>query len=411
MLEYLTILIYSLVINFNKISIENGFIKMPERLELTRNVQFYKPLSSITQSMIKDLLKKGCENKESGKRAIISKFRESIEINDINARVSIKVFPTTRPVFFIDSDLEDRIYALLIFIELNDYLLVISKSSANIQSKLNENFELLQSTELSKLIDSNAEFQKLSLKNMTVSGRAIRNRSYEAENLKGVFSMHSAGRSIPYHIKVRDNGGIKSLSSTGRLVESSTRQSLKEIIIWANDQISLLNNSTINSFLNSFAKKVQLRDVLNSNNPSAILIEVAQILEKLDTEKLELQYYVKKDKPLKLSNRVKDKLFDALEKVHEIDNFNIPAYKSTSIAKTKNKLSINTNILRKFKIIENNKAEGLIAYINRKGYFSITFDNPKYMYFMNNSFEDTSGLSEIDSMDCSQYLRHEIASF
>lgn len=371
---------------------------MPERLELTRNVQFYKPLSPITHSMIKDLLKKGCENKESGKRAIISKFRESVEINDINARFSIKVFPTTRPVFFMDSDLEDRIYALLLFIELNGYLLVISKSSANIQSKLNENFELLQSTELSKLIDSNAEFQKLSLKNMTVSGRAIRNRSYEAENLKGVFSMYSAGRSIPYHIKVRENGGTKSLSSTGRLVESSTRQSLNEIIIWANDQINLLSNSTINPFLDSFAKKVQLIDVLNSNNPSAILIEVAQILEKLDIGELELQYYVKKDKPIKLSNRVKDKLFDALERVHEIDNFNIPAYKSTFIAKTKNKLSINTNILRKFKIIENNKAEGLIAYINRKGYFSITFDNPKYMYFMNNSFEDTSGLSEIDTI-------------
>src|SRR5690606_38372303 len=129
--------------------------------------------------------------------------------------------------------------------------LVLSKSCANIQTKLNENFELVQSTELSKLIDQGAEFQKLSLKNMTVSGKAIRNRSYEAENLKGVFSLYSAGRSIPYHIKVKEHGTIKSLYSTGRLVESSNRQSLNEIIVWENNQISLLNYSSINPFLDS----------------------------------------------------------------------------------------------------------------------------------------------------------------
>lgn len=376
-----------------------GYKEMPERLELTKNVQFYKPISKTTNAIINDLLKKGCENKELRKRYIINKTREIVEIGDITATFSIRVFPTTKPVFFIDEDLEDRIYAFLVLIELNGYLLVLSKSCANIQTKLNENFELVQSTELSKLIDQGAEFQKLSLKNMTVSGKAIRNRSYEAENLKGVFSLYSAGRSIPYHIKVKEHGTTKSLSSTGRLVESSNRQSLNEIIVWANNQISLLNHSSINPFLDSFAKKVQLTEVLNCSTPSAILIEVAQILERLDSGELDLQYYFNKDKSIKLSNRVKNRLFCELEKVYEINNnLEITAYNKTTIAKTKNKLSINTNILRKFKIIENNKPEGLITYINRKGYFSITFDNPKYMYFMNNSFEDTSGLSEINSI-------------
>ncbi|MFU8928217.1 hypothetical protein [Acinetobacter puyangensis] len=372
---------------------------MPERLELTKNVQFYKPISKITKNLINDLLKKGCENKEQGKRYVINKIREIVEIDNISATFSIRVYPTTRPVFFMDDDLEDRIYAFLILIELNGYLLVLSKSCANIQAKLNENFELVQNTELSKLITQDAEFQKLALKNMTVSGKAIRNRSYEAENLKGVFSIYAAGRSIPYHIKVREHGTIKSLSSTGRLVESSNRQSLNEIIIWANNQINLLNNSSINAFLDYFAKKVQLQEVLNNNNPSAILIEVAQILEKLDSGELDLQYYFNKDRFIKLSSRVKNKLFCELEKVYEINSkFEVVTYNKTTISKTKNKLSINTNILRKFKIIENNKPEGLIAYINRKGYFSITFDNHKYMYFMNNCFEDTSGISEIDSI-------------
>ena len=83
---------------------------------------------------------------------------------------------------------------------------------------------------------------------MTVSDKAVRSRSYEAFNLKGTFSTHAAGRSIPSHIKVRDSGKIKSISGTGRLVESSARQSIDDIVNWANFQIQMLTTADQNDF-------------------------------------------------------------------------------------------------------------------------------------------------------------------
>ncbi|WP_161419515.1 hypothetical protein [Acinetobacter haemolyticus] len=62
------------------------------------------------------------------------------------------------------------------------------------------------------------------------------------------------------------------------------------------------------------------------------------------------------------------------------------------------RITISTNLLRRIKIEENGKVESLIGYINRKGLFSITFLNPKYMYFIDSCFEDRSGVSEIDSI-------------
>lgn len=46
----------------------------------------------------------------------------------------------------------------------------------------------------------------------------------------------------------------------------------------------------------------------------------------------------------------------------------------------------------------NGKDISLQRYIINNGYYSICFDNPKYMYFRHECFEDSSGISEIDSI-------------
>ncbi|WP_227515205.1 hypothetical protein [Acinetobacter towneri] len=42
--------------------------------------------------------------------------------------------------------------------------------------------------------------------------------------------------------------------------------------------------------------------------------------------------------------------------------------------------------------------ESLLNYINKKGLFCLTFDDPHFMYCMDNCFEDVSGTSEIESI-------------
>lgn len=387
---------------------------MPERLVLTKNVQFYKTNNDLDDNIISSILNEASSNQESDSESIIEVYRDiKVTAENVEYQITIKVFPTIKPVFFLNDEcVEDRIYAFIVLIELNDYLVVLSKSCSNFSQILKDKFELIQTQDLSKLLSNNVEFQKMSLRNMTVSDKAVRNRSFEASNLKGTLPTHAVGRSIPSHIKVRDGGSIKSISSTGRLVESSVRESVDNIVDWANHQIELLTTSNQNDFLSLFAKKVQLRDVLVKSKPSSLLIDIGQISDGVLSGDLKIKYELdrvelvngrkkKSKKLINVSARFQLNLFSNLEEVFEInsDLHIIGFEKSSKIRVNKSTISLITqSLLKKIKIEENNKIESLMTYINRKGLFSVTFDDPKFMYFMDSCFEDTSGISEVDSI-------------
>jgi len=387
---------------------------MPDRLDLTKNVQFYKTNGGLNDNIISDVLNEAVLNQEKDSKFIIDVYRDiKVTPENIEYKISIKVFPTVRPVYFLNDDsVKDRIYAFITIIELDDYLVILSKSCSGFSQVLKEKFELIQTQELSKLLGESVEFQKMSLRNMTVSDKAVRSRSLEAANLKGTLPTHAAGRSIPSHIKVRDGGSIKSISGTGRLVESSARQPIDSIVNWANLQIQLFKTSSQNDFLSLFAKRVHLREVLENTSPSSLLIDIGQIVDRVFSGQIKLKYELLKievldgkkkrsKKTIDLSERFQDKLLTKLEEVYEIDSdLKIIGFEDNSkLRVNKNTLSLFTkSILRKIKVEENNKSESFMSYINRKGLFSVTFGDPKYMYFMDSCFEDRSGISELDSI-------------
>lgn len=308
-----------------------------------------------------------------------------------------------------DDSFEDRIYAYLVLIEIEDYLVVLSKSCSTYLQFMKENFHLIDVNELSKLIGEKADIQKITLRNMTVSEKAIRNRSLESSDLKGTFSSHSAGRAVPFNLKAREQGRSKSIAVSGRYVESSPRQPIDEIVEWAHCQIQMIKTSCENEFLKLFAKKVSLEHVLSLCNPAALLIDISAIEERVDDGLVSIKYerkrkvigQSKRDKKIiDLPSGIYDKLFMKLGAVYEIDeNLNIINHESSSkVNRNKKTLSISSKLLRNFKIEENGKIESLLSYINKKGLFCLTFDNPIYMYCLDNCFEDVSGISEIDSI-------------
>ena len=107
---------------------------MPSRLELTKNVLFFKSKVLFNDILIREILNLATDNKEDKTKFIIDKFRtkEKTQTN-IDYTLSIKVFSTVRPVYFLDDDsYEDRIYAYIILIEIDDYLRVIAPVVADL---------------------------------------------------------------------------------------------------------------------------------------------------------------------------------------------------------------------------------------------------------------------------------------
>ncbi|WP_419239169.1 hypothetical protein [Photobacterium leiognathi] len=375
---------------------------MPDRLELTKNAHFYLSKSEITDNVIYDILEAATDNIELEGKYIINSFRQEgiIENTDLNYTYSIRVYPSVRPVYFISDEIKDRIHAYIIIIEVDKYYVFLKKSCANISELLKDSFELIGSTELSRTFDSDTEYQKMALRNMTISDKAMRSRSYEAADLKGLLSTHSAGRSIPYYLKIRQGASTKSISGTGRLVESSQRISIDSIASWVKEQIDLLANASDNIFLDAFAKKVELSEVLAITSPNALLIESTHLSERLEKDCLIIKYKSKRGKMIKISNRIKGKLFQELEKTFEVNsNDEIIGYiRDAKIRRNYKTLTIQSRILSSFKVIENGKEITLQRYIIKNGFYSITFADPKYMYFMGSCFKDSSGVSEINSI-------------
>jgi len=266
---------------------------------------------------------------------------------------------------------------------------------------MDENFTLVGSKEFSSSFsDDDVEFQRLALRNMTVSDRAMRSRSYEAADLKGLLSTHSAGRSIPYYFKLRQGAKTRSISGTGRVVESSSREAIDSIGLWASEQIDLIESPSNTNFLDAFASKVELNEVLTNCSPNAILIESSSLFDRLKKDGVEVKYKTKKGKVIRISNRIYNNLESALEKVYEIDSdLNvIDVNDGSRVRINKKSLTLNSKYLAKFRVSENGKLITLQKYVVKHGFYSVTFDDPKYMYFMGACFEDASGVSEIDNI-------------
>lgn len=378
-------------------------------LALTKNAYFYKSKDQDIDHL--EILDCASNNCQEGKDFLVDKVRENIEINGKSYFYSLRVFLSEKPAYFIDtqeSDVKfsDIIHAYIILIEIDNFLVILSKSCSNISKIIDKKFELLSKLSNTSLFSENAEYQKLSLRNMTVSDKAIRVRSYEAANLNGSLSLHGAGRSIPSHIKVRQGSSVISLSNSGRVNELSQRVKFKDIINWADNKVEILKNSTSNEFLDYFAKRIELIDIIESGiKPSSILVEVGELFDYFENN--QIYFYNKKDKTKKvyITEKLKRKLLSRLEKVYNLSELNkkglflIEKLGKKDILKINKKtFSIKINMLTQFKIEDNGKEISIQSYIKKNKLYSVTFTDPKYMYFMDSCFQDSSGISEIDNI-------------
>lgn len=376
---------------------------MPERLRLTKNAQFYRVDEPVEDELVKTILDTASDNMNPDSGFVIDEFRQERNLDEqsLSYVYSARVFPSSRPVYFLDDDFEDKVYAFILIIEIGDYLAVLKKSCANIFDLMDEKFTLVGSKEFSSSFsDDDVEFQRLALRNMTVSDRAMRSRSYEAADLKGLLSTHSAGRSIPYYFKLRQGAKTRSISGTGRVVESSSRETIDNVAAWVCEQINLIESPSNTNFLDAFASKVELSEVLTICSPNAVLIESHSLLDRLTKDGVSVKYKTKKGKVISVSNRVYKRLESALEKVYEIDSdLKIMGVNDGSrVRANKKSLTLYSKYLAKFRVSESGKLITLQKYIVKHGFYSITFDDPKYMYFMGSCFEDSSGVSEIDNI-------------
>lgn len=369
-----------------------------ENFSLTKNARFYKKnakTDKVTQKILTEILDASSKNR-SKKRFHVNTKKE---INE--AIVYTRIFETKKPVYFYNKKLDDIIHAFVLIVQVNDYLVVFSKSCSSYKEILSQYFDSISYKKLSSVLTKNASIKKLNTRNMTISPFAVRGRGFEAYDLENVLSKQGLGRSIPTFLQAVDSNGTKSIFENGRLVEFSSRNSIASVVAWVKEQIIAIEKpSNINNLIDSLAQPIALTEVLDQTKPLALLINEIEVINFF--EKKEILFKTKKGKFVSISNK-KEKISayiqKELEKTFDIDHsLNIKGTADKLLVK-KNTLKISSKFLQRFFTEDENKnRESLNAYINRKGLYSVTFECPKYMYFLNKCYEDISAITNIDNV-------------
>jgi len=374
------------------------------QLALTQNAQFYFAPVPMTDLVLLEILNAASENLAANSAFLHDESRvERTVDNQFTYKYSLRIYPSAREVYFLDGvNLHDTIHSYILILEIDGVIVVLRKSAANVADVLQNYFDLVNHESLiSTFNDDEVEFQKLALRNMTVSDKAIRARSFEAVDLKGVVSVYAAGRSIPYFLKLRQGNTLRTITTTtGRIAESAQRKGIDDIAIWAKQLVEkIVARRGRKSFLDAFASPIDLKDVLSVTQPIAILIEVSSFLERIQND--DPHFYKKSSHGLEIL-RVswKDKLLRAMEHVLEIDAAGkiTGRFRHSKIRTNPKTITFRARVLTKIFLFENGREITLQKYLIKHGLYSVCFSNPKYMYFRGNCFEDKSGSSEIDQL-------------
>lgn len=375
-------------------------IFMTHRIQLTRNCHFYQPKVKLTKKFINDLFVEASKNKRSNSRFIVKEVKK-VNNDDIDFNYSVIVFCTEKPVYFLnDSSLKDTIHAYLLLIEVDGYIAIFKKSCAPIEELVNEKMSLISFDTLVNTFDNSTEFQKLATRSMTVSSKAIRSRSYEAENLNGAMSIHTAGRSIPYYVKVQSKGAIQSINlSSGRINEFSQRESIKDLALWAKAQIHNFKTGNTVNFLNNFAKAVGFED-LKDKKPISFMIEFSDLESIFLDDSIVIHKILKKGGKQPLNSKAKNYIAEKISEVYEIDkNLNLNAKKGELLKINNKSITLDSDFLKKLIVVDSNNVEQTFQQIiMKKKAFSICFDDYSYMYSRGRGYKDTSGINQIDSL-------------
>ena len=372
-----------------------------EDLRITLNGTFVRTREDVEDKHITRILDAARANEDPEQAALLEVCR--LQVGD--AKISALVFYSTRDAYFVpEGDLYDTIASYIIVVETGPRDLVLfKKSCATLTPLLEADFDMVDYSELiNSFDDSRTMIQKLSTREMSVSDKGIRARSYEAADLKGHMSPHAAGRSIPRFTQVRSKDEVRSISlTTGRINQLTDRVSVANAADWGKATFELMAKTKVNkTFFSTFAQRVSLQDVLKHAHPASILFERSSIEDHLEEEKIDLWYIRKgQGKYQKLKPTSLKRLLNSLDAAFEVDDGGkIVGSRSGKLQINKKTISPQTVALKRLKIKHGKDYITFQSWITDHGHFIVSFDKPEYIYLKKSCFQDRAGRSEVDSI-------------
>ena len=372
---------------------------------ISKNGQFYKLNSALSKASIERTFKE--ISKERVGNYLLNEVKQNLTTStNIPVTYSVAAFKIeSEPSFLTNTATTEHKYAYLLLIEYSDAL-VVFKKYVEIPDKVFDRF--IGEYDYEKFCHLHGQqkpsYERVTMKNMSVSNVEIRSRSLEAKRLNGILPSNSSSRSIPSNFRMKIGQEVYTITpSTARISFRDGRVSLEELVDWGNSMKEEIK-TTINSseFLDNFAAPIILKDVFDKGHELiAVLFDLGELEEKFKLGVLTF------NKPgvsgvVPFSGKENLKLLDFFRAPLLVDGNELKSrwLGLDSQLKFTNKLiTLKSKPLASITLSEDGKPDRTLAsYLNKEKPFSAVFNNPSYSYYSRSCFEDKAMLNNLSAI-------------
>lgn len=256
---------------------------MIDHLEIAQSGYFYQRKRRLSNEAINRLF---TTLRAQARQPSQNLFRaDRVVLGD--ARYSAICFSHERDVSFLapEANVVERVYGYVLIIEHGPYIAVFKTGLelpsafkiAHLGKVANERIE-------SAIARHDAVFEKLRLRNMSISPHALRSKSLEARDLENAVATSSASRFIPQAYSVRREDGVYSATpTTGRISLRANRAGIEATVAWATQISELLqaDNGAVAGFIRNFARPIELTALPADVRPTFVGIDTMGLADLL----------------------------------------------------------------------------------------------------------------------------------
>ncbi|WP_343608335.1 hypothetical protein [Chryseobacterium oranimense] len=383
-----------------------------DNIILHENAYFYiKEIPGfLSKRKIKETFSEASTDKQGRPLLEIVKEQKILN-NDVEIFYSILVFKYIKKPSFIEeliTNWEEIKLAYICIIDFEEYLVIARRNISKISDFLSDFEPLDYSVMTSIFSQDNTSFEKLSMDNMNISDRAIRQKSLESPNLQENVSSFGLQGYILNTVRVSNDDEKVALSvNSSRINQLGPKNSFDSFLNWSSNTVEKIKNYTPKTtFLSSFATSIEYKKHKDELVPTSILIVLSKIYKEFEENKIRRCFFrIKRgediiEREINLIRVLKQ--FEYLLEIEQGDHIyriKNKIIKDLSLFLNDKSITLRSKKLSKLYIeYETDLCYPILAVINWTRSYIITFDNPEFIYCNRKLFKDNRLLGNLDAI-------------
>lgn len=390
-----------------------------EGIVLNEGAYFYSYYNNIDEAAKKKNIKdcfKSIKEKTDDFEKIADIQRESVSYDEHKSALCSLLLFSSKAVPSFMHKLDDGYkkkecfvgYALII--EIDSYVVILSRH-ANGMNEFKNNLKSIDGSKLTgALLDADSLFTQLRLGSMSLNNNALRNRSFEGNDLNQSMPLFGLGQGVVKTARIRQpNEDTTTITlSTSRVAKfGSAKKNISELCFWADMVISGIKNpmDLKHTMLSNFSRPVKWKNEYMRIMPIYLLVDTHELMHKIDEQHVELVYVNGNDEVKNTGNllnlilgkysnclELKEITPHALYYCNHLEDLLIKVTKHGIRLDSKGRLS---NLFMRY---ENGEKTRLTTFINSNKCFYIGFEEVSYIYYGTQLHEDSNLIENLDAI-------------